>query len=101
MAPPRAVLPDTTTLNTRRCTQRQLLLRPDAVTNEAVVYCMAVAAKKRGIEIHTVNTMSNHIQYVCTDPEGNRPDFERDFHSLVARCMNVVRGRWELSLIHI
>jgi len=29
---------------TRRCTQRQFLMRPDPVTNNAFIYCLAVAA---------------------------------------------------------
>jgi triacylglycerol lipase len=34
---------------TRRCTQRQFLLRPDPATNNAFVYCLAVAAQRAGI----------------------------------------------------
>jgi hypothetical protein len=31
---------------TRRCTQLQFLLRPDEETNNAYLYCLAVAAKR-------------------------------------------------------
>jgi len=37
---PRPVLPRQFYLITRRCTQRQLLLRPDRETNNAFTYCL-------------------------------------------------------------
>ena len=45
---------------TRRCSQRQLLLRPDTITNEAFLYCLGVAAKRYSIVLHWVLAMSNH-----------------------------------------
>ena len=41
---PRPVLPRQFYLITRCCTQRQLLLRPDAATNNAFLYCLIDAA---------------------------------------------------------
>jgi len=41
---PRQVLPRQFYLITRRCTQRQFLLRPDAATNNAFLYCLIHAA---------------------------------------------------------
>jgi putative transposase len=43
---PREVLPGRTYMITRRCTQRQFLLRPDSATNNAFMYCLAVATQR-------------------------------------------------------
>ena len=80
---------------TRRCTQRQLLLRPDPVTNQAVLYCVGVAAEKHGIELHGVTAMSNTLCINCRDVRGEGPDFRQYLISLLARFMNVHRSRWE------
>jgi len=40
MSLPRQVLPGQFCLVTRRCVQRQFLLRPDAETNNAFTYCL-------------------------------------------------------------
>ena len=48
---PREVLPGKTYLVTRRCTQRQFLLKPSRRTNQLVRYCLAVAASKTGVEL--------------------------------------------------
>lgn len=80
---------------TRRCTQRQLLLRPDPETNEAVLYCLGVAAKEHGIELHGVTAMSNALCINCQDVRGEGPKFRRYLISLLARFMNKHRSRWE------
>ena len=36
---------------TRRCTQRQFLMRPDRETNNAFIYCLAVAAHRFNIRV--------------------------------------------------
>lgn len=41
---PRQVLPGQFYLITRRCSQRQFLLRPDTATNNAFLYCLIDAA---------------------------------------------------------
>ena len=41
---PCEVIPGRFYMVTRRCTQRQFLLRPDAETNNAFLYCLGVAA---------------------------------------------------------
>jgi hypothetical protein len=41
---PRQVLPGQFYMITRRCTQRQFLLRPDRETNNAFTYCLIEAA---------------------------------------------------------
>jgi hypothetical protein len=50
MSLPRQVLQGTFYLLTRRCTQRQFLLRPDEETNNAFVYCLAEAAQRFDID---------------------------------------------------
>ena len=95
MSLPREVLPGQTYMITRRCTQRQLLMRPDKETNNAFVYCLAEAAARFGIEVLFTTAMSNHHHTGIHDPEGNYPAFIEHFHKLFAKCQNALRGRWE------
>jgi REP element-mobilizing transposase RayT len=80
---------------TRRCTQRQFLMRPDGETNNAFIYCLAVAAHRSRIRILFTVAMSNHHHTGIEDPEGNYPEFLEHFHKLFAKCQNALRGRWE------
>jgi putative transposase len=80
---------------TRRCTQRQFLLRPDPATNNAFIYCLAVAALRAGILVFFTAAESNHHHTGIFDPLGTYPDFIEHFHKLLAKCMNALRGRWE------
>jgi len=80
---------------TRRCTQRQHLLRPDKETNNAFIYCLAIAAHRYDIEVVNFIQMSNHLHNVIFDRHGNAPAFYEHFHKLLAKCMNALRGRWE------
>jgi putative transposase len=80
---------------TRRCTQRQFLMRPDPETNNAFVYCLAVAAQRCRVRVLFTVAMSNHHHTGIADPEGNYPEFLEHFHKLFAKCQNALRGRWE------
>jgi putative transposase len=80
---------------TRRCTQRQFLLRPDQATSNAFVYCLAVAAQRTGMVTLFTSAQSNHHHTGIFDPLGRYPDFIEHFHKLLAKCMNTLRGRWE------
>jgi hypothetical protein len=80
---------------TRRCTQRQFLLRPDRESNNAFIYCLAVAAQRHAVEVMAFIQMSNHLHDGTFDREGNQPAFFEYFHGLLAKCMNSMRGRWE------
>ena len=91
----REVLPGRTYMITRRCTQRQFLMRPDPETNNAFIYCLAEAASRYGIEVLFTAAMSNHHHTGIHDPHGNFPAFIEHFHKLFAKCQNVLRGRWE------
>jgi hypothetical protein len=80
---------------TRACTQRQFLLRPDPETNNAFVYCLAVAAQRHKIDVMDFVQMSNHLHDAIYDRHGSAPAFYEHFHKLLAKCMNALRGRWE------
>ena len=92
---PRQVLPRQFYLITRRCTQREFLLRPDAPTNNAFLYCLIAAASRCEIEVLLPCAMSNHYHAVIYDRVGRYPEFLEHFHKLVARSQNALRGRWE------
>jgi putative transposase len=92
---PRQVVPGTTYLVTRRCAQRQFLLRPSPETNDVFLYVLAVAARRFEIQIHAFCVLSNHFHLVLTDTAGRLPAFEQYLHSLVARALNAAHGRWE------
>jgi putative transposase len=92
---PRQVLPRQFYLITRRCSQRQFLLRPDPATNNAFVYCLADAALRCNIDVLLPCAMSNHYHAVIYDREGRYPEFIEHLHKLLARSQNALRGRWE------
>ncbi len=95
MSLPRQVLPNRSYMITRRCTQRQFLLRPDPAINNAFIYCLAEAAQVHRIDILFAIAMSNHIHVGLHDSEGNYPLFIERFHKHLAKCVNAMRGRWE------
>ena len=88
-------MPGKSYLLTRRCTQRQFLLKPSRRTNHLVRYCLAVAASKTGVLLHAVCVMSNHWHGVVTDPFARLPEFLEHFHRLLAKAQNASLGRWE------
>ncbi len=95
MPKPREVLPARTYMITRRCTQRQFLMRPDLETNNAFIYCLAVAAERAGVKVIFTAAESNHHHTGIYDPKGTYPEFIEHFHKLYAKTMNSLRGRWE------
>lgn len=72
-----------------------LLMRPDAETNNAYVYCLAYAAERYGVEVMFTVAMSNHHHTGIYDRYGKYPEFLECFHKLFAKCQNALRGRWE------
>ncbi|MFO0741160.1 MAG: hypothetical protein U0270_34995 [Labilithrix sp.] len=80
---------------TRRCSQRQFLLRPDKKTTAVFVYCLAEAARRHDIHLIAWCAMSNHYHAVVHDPGGRLPAFLELLHGLLARCLNVRWSRWE------
>jgi REP-associated tyrosine transposase len=95
MTLPREVIPGRFYMVTRRCTQRQFLLRPDEDTNNAFLYCLTEAAQRFGVEVLLTCAMSNHHHTVIFDRDGTVPAFTEHFHKLLAKCQNALRGRWE------
>jgi putative transposase len=95
MSLPRQALPGQFYMITRRCTQRQFLLRPDAATNNAFTYCLIEAAQRCQIEVLLPCAMSNHHHTVVFDRWGRYPEFAEHFHKMFARSQNALRGRWE------
>ncbi len=91
----RRILPGATYLVTRRCVQRQFLLRPEERVNRAVLYCLAYAAEKTGVEVHGFVALSNHYHLLVTDPAGRIPRFLHRLNLLLARCLNAMRGRFD------
>jgi putative transposase len=92
---PRRIVPGTSYLVSRRCTQREFLLRPSALTNHIFKFVLAVAAARYGVLIHAVCVMSNHVHLVLTDPRANLPEFSRLLDGVVAKAFNALYGRWE------
>jgi REP element-mobilizing transposase RayT len=80
---------------TRRCTQRQFLLRPDEETNNAFTYVLAEAAQRYEMSVLLSQMMSNHHHTVVYDRHGREVEFREHFHKLMAKSQNALRGRWE------
>lgn len=95
MTAPRPVFPGRFLFITRRCTQRQFLLRPDDETNNAFTYCLAEAVQRFDMEIVLPQMMSNHHHVMVWDPHGREVEFREHFHKLMAKSQNALRGRWE------
>ncbi|MFH2007045.1 MAG: transposase [bacterium] len=95
MSRPRQIVPGTTVLVTRRCTQRQFLLRPSRRVSQVFLYCLAHAAAEYGIMVHAFTVLSNHFHLVLTDPHGRLPEFMHWLDGYVARALNAHHGRWE------
>jgi REP element-mobilizing transposase RayT len=95
MTAPRQILPGTTYLVTRRCSERRYFLRPSRSTNEIFRYVLAVVSERYGILLHAFCVLSNHVHIVLTDPHARLPEFHRDLDALVARAVNCAIGRWE------
>jgi hypothetical protein len=80
---------------TRRCTQRQFLLRPDEELDNAFLYCLIEAALRYDIAlIHSI-AMANHHHTSIRDRIGTLCEFMEHFHKMLAKCVNSMRGRWE------
>jgi hypothetical protein len=80
---------------TRRCSERRFFLRPDEGTNNAFIYCLALAATRAKVQVTFSVALSNHHHTGIHDPDGNFPVFTEHFHGLLARCQNATLGRFE------
>ena len=95
MTLPRQVVAGRTYLTSRRCTQRQHLLRPDARVEQIYLYCLAEACDRYKITLHGFIAMSNHQHLLVRDNLGNYPEFFAHFHKMTAKALNARWGRWE------
>ncbi len=93
--PPRRILPGTSYLVTRRCSERRFFLRPSRTVNDVFLYVLAVAAKRHRILVHAFCVLSNHVHLVVTDEDARLPAFMQYLDSLVARALNASLGRFE------
>jgi putative transposase len=95
MTLPRRVLPGTSYLVTRRCSERRFFLKPSRTTTEIFLYVLAVAARRYEVLVHATCVLSNHCHLVVTDTKGQLPKFMQYLDSLVARAVNASIGRFE------
>jgi hypothetical protein len=95
MTLPRQIVPSSFYMVTRRCTQRQLLMRPDEITDQTFLYCLGVAAQRYRIEVILPSALSNHHHTNVFDRHGTIVEFVGYFHNLFARAQNAHRGRHE------
>jgi hypothetical protein len=75
-----------------------MIFSPDTHAEEIrnlVGYCLAHAANQFRIQVHACVFMSNHHHTDVTDPDGNLIAFKQLFHSLLARGINALRGRFD------
>ena len=92
MSLPRQVLEGKTYLITRRTRERRFFLRPSAVTNAIICFCVAWAAARTGVLIHVQSWMSSHPHIVCTDVRGQHPKFTHWLFRHVSVCLKLVLG---------
>lgn len=95
MTLPRQVFAGRVVMVTRRCVQRQFLLRPDDVVDQVLTYCLGLAAQRFDIEVFCFVALSNHFHMGIRDPSGQLPRFMELFDALVARALNCHRHRGE------
>ncbi|KYF55652.1 transposase [Sorangium cellulosum] len=94
MSQPREIAPGATYLITRRIMRRHLLLRPDAVINQLLIYALAISARRYGVHVHALCAMSTHLHLIVTDVKGVLPRFLQFYHRIVALGTKVIRA-WE------
>ena len=97
MPKPRYIVPGTSYLLTRRCSERRFFLTPDAdgVMSALFGYALAVCSRRYGVEVHAGVVLGNHTHFVVTDVRGELSDFLRELHSMTASCVNDKLGRRE------
>lgn len=95
MARPRPILKARTYLVTRRCAQREFLLRPERAINEGFKFMLGEAARRHGVLIYAAVVMSNHYHLVVRDERGVLPAFVHQLNSTTGHAFNVKRARRE------
>ena len=95
MTRPRQIIPGRSYLLSRRCSQRQHLLRPGAYVDEIFLYCLGASLTRYDVTLHGYIAMSNHQHLLVRDNCGELPRFYAQFNNLVAKALNRHWGRWE------
>lgn len=95
MSEPRQFIRGGTYFITRRCTQRQFLLRPSKQINAVLRFCLAAAAQRFGVRIHAFVFLSNHYHLVATDRNGRLLEFVAWLNTHISKCLNLHHGRSE------
>lgn len=95
MSRPRPIIKSRNYLVTRRCAQREFLLRPEPAVNSGFAFMLGLAARRHGILIYAVTVMSNHYHLVVRDTRGTMPLFEQELNSMCGHAFNVKRARRE------
>ncbi|PIE19366.1 MAG: hypothetical protein CSA65_02740 [Proteobacteria bacterium] len=95
MTKPRRIIKGKTYMLTRRCTQRSLFLKPSPAVNQLILYCLALAAERKGVFVHAFMVLGNHYHLIVTDPDRQVPDFMHDMNMLIAARLNAHYGRSE------
>ena len=88
MTQPRQIVADRTYLMSRRCTQRQFLLRPVKAVEQIYLYCLAEAAERFDITLHAWVAMSNHQHVIFRDNRANYPAFLAHLNKMLAKALN-------------
>ncbi len=91
MTLPRRILPGTSYVVARRCTERRFHFTPTAALVRDFKYVLACAADTFDIELHAVVFMSNHYHLWLTDTSGLLPKF---MHTLNRNLARVVKSHY-------
>jgi hypothetical protein len=78
---------------TRRAFERRYMMRPSAKVRQILAYCIGEAAKRFEIEVVLPMALSNHHHTIVYDRHGRILDFVQHLHTMIARCLNALRGR--------
>ena len=89
--PRRLPMPRTTFAVCRRVHDRRFLLRPDARLTAIVTWLLATLAPLFDVHVHAVTVMSSHYHMVLSVEDQRISEFFRDFNSLLAKAVNVLR----------
>lgn len=78
---------------TRCCARDEFLLQPGELSNAAVWYCLAEAAKRCDMEVLWFMACSNHLHMGIHDRHGKYPKFIEHLHKMIGRLLNALWGR--------
>jgi putative transposase len=92
VTPPRYCEKGQTYFITVQAVGRGLRFVPTRQVRESIEFLLARYATRHGLQVHEYSFLSNHYHMAATDPEGSLSDFMRNFHSMLSRQLNAIRG---------